>query len=335
MAALSVASGIPLRTLEGWKLHHDAGRVWNGKRWVAEEEKEETDATAALLEYIKSRPVPSGAPSRAVASKGNYAVELIGGDLQYPFHHEAVWEVFLGLAEKMQPDGITLNGDTWDLHYLSRFRQNPLLRADMQADIDEVRELILARVNAAAPKAKKRLTVGNHDLDRFYNYLMEHCPPLMHLRVLQTFDVLMGVSEMGWELVTEGYWLIDKILRVSHGTMVTNTQGGGSAGSAKKEMTRWGCAGITGHTHKLGSFYRRDPISYRVWHEGGCLCDDKKMRAAGVTSHKPYDACEDWHLGCVKVEYSVNGDSYIITDIPILASEHRTFCIYNDEEIVA
>jgi hypothetical protein len=295
---------------------------------------EKPDACAELLEYLQSRTVPTGIPSRAVPLGKQYASELIGGDLQYPFHHEAAFEVFLGLAEKMQPEGITLNGDTYDLSYLSHYRQNPLLRNNMQADIDECRDL-LARVNVCAPGAKKRMTVGNHDLDRFLNYLMDHCPPLMHLRVLQAFDAILGLPELGWDLVNEGYWLIDKVLRVSHGTMVTNTQGGGSGASAKKEMLRWGCAGVTGHTHRLGSFYRIDPISYRVWHEGGCLCDQKKMRAAGVTTHKPWDACEDWHLGCVRVDYNPAGESYVITDIPILESHGRTFAIWQDEEIAA
>jgi len=296
---------------------------------------EQSDGARELLDYIRSRPLPTGKASKAKARTGKkYAVELIGGDLQYPFHHEAAFEVFLGLAEKMQPDGITLNGDTYDFNYLSRFRQNPLLRNDMQADIDECRAL-LARINTCAPDALKRMTVGNHDLERFENYLAEHCPPLMTLRMLQAFDVVLGVPEVGWELVKEGYWLIEKVLRVSHGTAVTNTQGGGSGQSAKKEMLMWGCAGVTGHTHKLGSFYRVDPISYRVWHEGGCLCDQEKMRAARVTTHKPWGTCEDWHIGCVKVTYSTDGESYIIDDIPIIQSSGRTFCIYQDEEIVA
>jgi hypothetical protein len=294
----------------------------------------EPDSAALLLEYLKSRPVPTGKPSRATAKPGKkYATELIGCDLQYPFYHEAAFEVFLGLCEKMQPDGVTLNGDTLDLNYLSRFRQNPLIRNDMQADLDECRDL-LARVNVCAPEAKKRLTVGNHDLLRFQNYLADHCPPLMTLRMLQAFDALMGLPELGWEMCKEGYWLIDR-LRVGHGTAVTNTQGGGSAQSAKKEMLKWSCSGVTGHTHKMGSFYRLDPAGYRTWHEGGCLCDQKKMRAARVTVHSDYDACEDWHLGCVKVTYNPDGESFIIDDIPIIESHGRTFAIYHDEEIAA
>jgi len=41
MSSLSVASGIPVRTLENWKVHHDAGRVWDGARWVAETGEEQ------------------------------------------------------------------------------------------------------------------------------------------------------------------------------------------------------------------------------------------------------------------------------------------------------
>jgi hypothetical protein len=344
---LSAWCGVDASTLQLWgrtrfgipiaqECYRNRGGMFGGAPESTErpEPTPEPDSSALLLEYIKNRTPPTGVPARAHSSSKRYAVELIGGDLQYPFHHEAAWEVFLGLAEKMQPDGVTLNGDTYDFHYLSRFRQDPRVRADMQADIDECREL-LTRVNACAPRALKRMTVGNHDLDRFMAYLMERVPALMTLRALMAFDAILGLPEVGWELVTEGYWLIDKVLRVSHGTAVTNTQGGGSGQSAKKEMLMWGCAGVTGHSHKLGAFYRVDPISYRVWHEGGCLCDQKKMRAAGVNTHKPYGTCEDWHLGCVRVDYSLEGESYIITDIPILESKGRTFAIWQDEEVVA
>lgn len=332
-AGVDVKEGV----LNKWRNQHGipiANMAYRYRDTPHEQGEPESNAVAELLEYLKGRTVPSGVPSRAISSRGKYAVELIGGDLQYPFHHEAAFEVFLGLCERIQPDGVTLNGDTYDFNYLSRFRQNPLIRNDMQSDIDECREL-LARINVCAPSALKRMTVGNHDLDRFQYYLMDHCPPLMTLRILQAFDAILGLPEVGWELVKEGYWLIDKVLRVSHGTAVTNTQGGGSAQSAKKEMMMWGCAGVTGHTHKLGSFYRIDPISYRVWHEGGCLCNQVKMRAAGVTTHKPYGTVEDWHLGCVKVTYNPDGESFIIDDIPIIESHGRTFAIYQDEEIAA
>lgn len=330
-------NGIPASetTINNWRARYDIPIV-NQQYAVrfGEGEEDAPDAAAELLDYFRNRPAPSGVPSRVEILGKQYATELIGGDLQYPFHHEAAFEVFLGLAEKMQPEGVTLNGDTYDFHYLSHFRQDPRIRADMQADIDECREL-LARLNVCAPGAKKRLTVGNHDLERFMNYLMEKCPPLMTLRPLMAFDAVLGLPEVGWELVKEGYWLIDKVLRVSHGTKVTNTMGGGSGQSAKKEMLQWGCSGVTGHTHRFGSFYRLDPISYRTWHEGACLCDQKKMRAAGVTTHKPYDACEDWHLGCVRVDYNPIGESFIITDIPIVESHGRTFAIWEDEEIAA
>jgi hypothetical protein len=300
------------------------------------QEPEPSDSAQALLEYLKNRPIPTGKATRATAKPGTkYAKELIGCDLHVPFHHDAAFEVFLGLCEKIQPNGVTLNGDTLDMPYISRFRQNPLISNDMQADIDEAVSY-LARINTAAPNALKRMCVGNHDLERFINYLFEKCPPLAKLRVLQSFDGILGLSDMGWELVKEGYWLNhERGVRVGHGTKVTNTQGGGSGGSAKKEMLSWNCAGVSGHTHKLGSFYRLDPSGYRVWHEGGCLCDQKKMRVARVTVHTDYDACEDWHLGCVLATWNTEGDSYVLDDIPILENHGRTFCIYRDEEIVA
>jgi DNA repair exonuclease SbcCD nuclease subunit len=56
-AALSRASGIPIRTIESWKMHHEQGRVWNGKRWILPRDRdarpEETDPGAAEAERLR------------------------------------------------------------------------------------------------------------------------------------------------------------------------------------------------------------------------------------------------------------------------------------------
>lgn len=53
LAELSRQSHIPLRTLEGWRLHHDAGRVFVGGRWIAKEggEADQEDNLAERLKY--------------------------------------------------------------------------------------------------------------------------------------------------------------------------------------------------------------------------------------------------------------------------------------------
>lgn len=342
LARLAAMSGVARRTLYDWRAKWiDRDEEQQFPEWEQPcRSKEETDPALIekLVAYLEARAVPYSAPPVAAPSGRKYATELIGCDVQYPFVHDAAWEVFLGIADVLQPEGITLNGDTLDFHYLGHYRKDPRVRADMQADLDECRDRVFGRVNAAAPKARKRLTMGNHDWDRWNNYLMDRAPEIMNLRVLTShegFDALLGLPELGWERFTEGYWLIDKVFRVGHGVRVSNKLGGGSADAARKTMFDWGCSGVMGHTHRLGAFYRVDPISYRVWHEGGCLCDQHKMRDAHVTSHKVSGTIEDWHLGCCRVDWNPGGDSFIITDIPILESHGRTFAIVNDQEVAA
>lgn len=313
-------------------VHHTTLMEWRDKLLA----DQPIDSATALLDYLKARAIPTGVRPIVNRQGKQYLTELIGCDLQYPFHHEAAWEVFLGACEKLSPEGVTLNGDTWDFHYLSRYRKDPRVRADIQADIDEVREKILARVNTAAPDSRRTITLGNHDWVRWETYLFDRCPEIVKLRVLENFGALLGIEEMGWTLAKDGYWLIPDVFHIYHGTRVTNTLGGGSGQSAKKEAQDFGaCSGVSGHTHRLGSFYRKDPAGFRVWKEGGCLCDQAKMRQAGVTTHKYGVREEDWHLGFVRVDYAADGESFFVSEIPILESKGKTFCIVDDEEIVA
>jgi hypothetical protein len=287
----------------------------------------------ALLEYLRSRRVPEGAPPKVKVNGSGYATELVGCDLHYPHHHRAAWEVFLGACEHIQPQGVTLNGDSLDLAQLGRYARDPRTFTPVQNDIDQCREL-LARVPAAAPDARCTLVMGNHEWGRFENYLWTRCPELASLRCLD-LESLLGLDELGWRYAKDGYWLIPDVLVLDHGSRHTNSLGGGSAQTARKEMLDIGTSGVTGHTHKLGMFWRQDGIGYRVWAEGGCLCDQDRMRAAGVTARKRGPSREDWHLGFLKVDYKPGGDAFTVTPIPILSNERRTFAIIDGEEISA
>lgn len=328
-------TGIPRETLQLWKMHLERGDTWDGRHWVSPARLSSAQGAAdyqELLDYLKSRPVPQGRPPKASATDRRYKRELIGCDLHAPLHHEKAWELFLAVAQELQPEGITLLGDVLDLAMISRFVRKPSAVRQLQTDLDWARENVFARINAVAPNAVKTFVPGNHEGERWERYLYERCPEIAELRCL-AMPALLGLDELGWCYEPDGYDLIPGVLTVTHGDRHTNTLGGGSAMSARKEMLDTGLSGVSGHTHRLGKFYRYDLAGYRVWVELGCLCDQEKMREHRVTSHKRGRKVEDWHLGFGLVYYTDEGQAFDIKDVPILQSRRRTFCIIGGKEI--
>jgi len=185
--------------------------------YVRKEALAQRDDTAReLLDYLKTRPAPTGRPSRAAPTERRYVREIIGCDLHAPLHHEAAWEVFLATCERLQPEGVTLDGDVLDLNMVSRFVKRPRAVRQLQADLDWARENVFARVNAAAPDATKTFVLGNHEGPRWERYLWERCPEIAELRCLE-MEALLGLTELGWHYEPDGYDLIPDVLTVQHG----------------------------------------------------------------------------------------------------------------------
>jgi len=298
------------------------------------EDAPRAEAIKELLEYFQNREVPYGRPPVSSTTGHEYAVEILGFDPHAPLHHEGAWEVFLATIDKIKPDGVTLGGDVLDLAMISTFIKRPSAIRQLQADLDWASEHVFARVNTVAPDAVKTLLLGNHEGERWERYLWSRCPEIAELRVLK-MENLLELDKLGWRFEPDGYELVPDILMVEHGDRHTSTLGGGSAMSARKEMIDTSMSGLSGHTHKLGKFWRNDNAGYRVWLECGCLCDQVKMREHRVTARKRGHKKEDWHLGFAIVYHHVGGESFAIIDISILTRGKKTFAIVNGEEICA
>jgi hypothetical protein len=295
---------------------------------------QEPEIYKELLDYLKSMPSPLGRPPVGVTFGGKkYAKELIGCDLHAPLHHDGAWELFLAVAEYLKPEGITLNGDTLDLAQLSKFVKTPEVAwRQVKADMIWAQENVFNRINAVAPDAIKTWVMGNHEIERYESYLWSRCQEIADLDELR-MEHLLKLEQNGWRYEPDGYDLIPEVLMVDHGDRHSNQRGGGSAMSARAEMMDTSMSGVSGHTHHLGKFWRLDRAGYRVWLEGGCLCDQFKMRKARVTARKRGKKLEDWHLGFAVVYYSLTGESFDIKDVAVLEHRGKTFCILNEEEI--
>lgn len=324
---VSVSAG----TLNNRRIMHGVGiaNPTYGKRFGEIEEVKDTEALEALQEYFENRKVPAPPPPSAAKVEGEYATCLVASDLHYPFHHEAAFEVFLGLADTIKPSEIVINGDCFDFAQLGHYTKDPTAHAFLQSDIDQCREKVLSRIQAPV----KRFIVGNHEEGRWKNYIFNRAPELASLRCL-TMEAVLGLTEMGWAWQPYEHWPTDALC-IYHGDRHTSVLGGGSAMSARKESVDMGVSTITGHTHHAGAFFRQDRAGYRVSYEIGGLMDWRKMQAAHVTTRRTPVKVEDWHLACALVRYKSGHSAFRVELIPIIDDGKRTFCIYQDEELVA
>ena len=194
---------------------------------------------------------------------------VIVNDLQVPFHDVASVKAVLKFVAEVKPDALVLNGDIGDFYEVSDFDKDPARKTNLQTELAAVRTVIDAFA-AAAPKAKKFWNDGNHE-DRLRRYLWKH-PELASLETL-TIPSQLKLAKYGFEYhpYGEGFWLNRKFF-VVHGDIVRSK----SSFTARAMYERYLCSGISGHTHRLGSYYN---VAHTVdgpevfgWWENGCLC---------------------------------------------------------------
>lgn len=188
-------------------------------------------------------------------------------DTHNPFQDQrVVREVELFLFEQ-QPDMVLYPGDMGDFYQISKFDKNPERANHLQGDLDSTAALF-RRQRALMPNARMIFELGNHE-DRLRRYLWSNSPALASLRSL-TIPELYGLKENEVECVDyeEGI-LINGVLMVSHGDLIRAH----SAYTAKGMSDKHGGSGIHGHSHRLGSYYKRNRFGIYGWWENGCLCD--------------------------------------------------------------
>lgn len=134
--------------------------------------------------------------------------------------------------------------------------------------------------------------------ERLERYLKKH-PELFSLDCLK-LPKLLELDTFGIEYQDKHFKLGP--LKITHGSVVRKF----SAYTAHAEMDKHDCSGISGHTHRLGVFYKKTPSRYMAWYEGGCLCD----------TDPEYVTSPDWQQGFI---YGyIEKDSFSVTPIPIV-----------------
>lgn len=211
-----------------------------------------------------------------------------------------------------KPNTIINIGDDVDCYTISDYDRNPQRVHNLQEEIDNTRAH-LHKVAQLAPTAEKFWLEGNHE-DRFRRLIWRlpgATAELARLRIFQqtmTWPSLVGTDQIGWGFVPSHEQTKRKLLPgfiVKHGTKLASH----SAGSAKLEMTRYGRSGLSGHCHRLGSYYRRDHNGSHIWQETGCLCR--------LDTFTEYVVDPDWQQGLIVIEHTADGKRFAVYPVYI------------------
>jgi len=157
-------------------------------------------------------------------------------------------------------------GDVNDFYQISKFDKNPSRIGNLQADIDDTKQMF-NRHNQMFPNAEKKLLGGNHE-DRLQKFLWSTAMPLASLYCL-TIPELFKLGDFNIEYIPyEQGLMVNGIFLALHGDIASIHSGY----TAKRMYEKHGGCGISGHCHRGGSFYKRDRFGTWGWWEGFCLC---------------------------------------------------------------
>jgi hypothetical protein len=192
-------------------------------------------------------------------------------------------------------------GDLLDAYTVSSFAKDPVRKLHLQEEVDSARALI-EQMRAVCPDAVMDLVTGNHE-QRVEKFLWTQAPALASLRCLRLAELLAldsyGITLHG----REGFMLRPKF-RVKHGDAVRRHSGH----SAKAEFEKHGVSGVSGHTHRVGSYELRNDAGSFAWWELGCLCNLNAEYITGVAN---------WQQAIAVGEFAVGGNRYSLDVVRI------------------
>lgn len=221
---------------------------------------------------------------------------VVLSDYHAPFQDKEAEKAVFSFLKSRDIDTIILNGDILDFYDVSSFDKDPNRINSLQKELD-ISYRFFKKLRTLKPEAKIVFIKGNHE-NRIERYLKKH-PELFSLDALKLPNLLrLAEFDIGYE--PKAYKLGS--LKITHGSIVRKYSGY----TAKAELEKNDCSGISGHSHRLSAYYYKTPSRYLAWYESGCLCD----------INPEYADNPNWTQGFI---YGwVNKDSYSIVPIPII-----------------
>ena len=196
------------------------------------------------------------------------------GDIHFPFHDPRALAIRNQILDFLTPGLVVDHGDTGDCESISVYPKDPFKRTPLGAEF-QMMAADFGEVHTLTPRAEHVWLEGNHE-ERLKRLVWRAADTRDLAEVLTLEAVtdalkwgkLLGLDSLGWESVPypKSKLLFNRVI-VAHGNTVRTH----SAYSAKAEHDRYGKSGISGHTHRRGSYYHTDYNGTHAWHELGML----------------------------------------------------------------
>lgn len=227
---------------------------------------------------------------------------IVLSDIHFPYQDDKALKAVYKFLEQHPVDTIILNGDILDFYDVSSFDKDPERVNSLQKEID-LAQKFFKKLRQLAPNARIVFIKGNH-CSRLERYLKKH-PELYSLDALKLPN-LLGLDKFNIEYKDKDFKLGS--LKIIHGTIVRKYSGY----TARAEMEKHDCSGISGHVHRLAIYYKRTPTRDLMWAESGCLCD----------LNPEYIDCPSWTQGFL---YGIiDKDSFSIAPLPIIKGKIKS-----------
>jgi hypothetical protein len=223
-------------------------------------------------------------------------------DWHVPYHDPKALAAAFSFCERVQPQILVVH-ECHDFYSISRFDKDPERLNSLQDEIDQVTGYFKI-LRQTCPESRIILLKSNH-LDRLRKYLWRQAPALNSLRALKV-TTLLELEKSNIEYMDT---LCYKDVLFKHGDLVRKDSGM----TARAEFGKEGMSGVSGHTHRLASHYRRLRGGEYVWLESGCLCNLEPEYVNGTV---------DWQHGLSLVSFkNERSRKYFATAVPIVDYE--------------
>lgn len=225
---------------------------------------------------------------------------LVMNDAHVPYHDPRAIETAVGYAKEQFPiDAVLLNGDTADMHSISRWERSPESN-DLAGELNAVRQF-LVWLSREFPRKPIVYKMGNHEerMEKFYWNKAPELFGLPHVRLdglLSIDDDLEPIKEIKKiQFVGDRRPIMLGKLPVFHGHELPK---GGGVNVGRWAFLRLNSTGLVGHHHRSSSHPEStwDKDVMNCW-AVGCLCD--------LTPE--YARINKWNLGFAVVNVFKDG----------------------------
>lgn len=234
--------------------------------------------------------------------EGQYHRVLFISDIHCPFQDDKAIEAMVLFAQWWKPQTIVFIGDVVDFYAISSFVKDPNRSLKLADELSSAKDTI-DFICKMLPDTKKYFIKGNHEA-RLQKYLWSTAKELANLNELR-LEYLLGLKNHDIEYIENGNMKFRGTM-IKHGNVVRKYAGY----TARAEFEKNGISGVSGHTHRLATYYHNNEGGSYVWMEIGCLCRFDAEYLQGETPN--------WQTGFGIGYFKENSKRFHLEAVPIV-----------------